>query len=341
MLVTGAITFCDIMKLSQSPKKKGYIMDLTVMKYIVSVADCGNFSQAAEVCHVGQPALSQLIARLEKKMGVRLFYRNPRGAVPTEAGTEFVRRAREILRSTEELSEQMAAYAGMHKGSLTIGLITSLQCIEFGSMLSAFVHTYPDISFSIRQFGTYQLADLLTERKIDLAFLNLPLQGLPPQLAFEHLGQDRYALAVPYDHPLAARADQAAAAALDGDEEAGNVRDAASVSIRELKNERFIFHQPWQVAAELVLDACRNAGFEPNIVCRSGEPTNSMYMVQGGMGIALFPEEEFTGRQLDGIRRLRIKEDIIKDVGVAWRKDSESPLVAEAVRFAKEWSRLV
>ena len=316
-------------------------MDLTVMKYIVSVADCGNFSQAAEVCHVGQPALSQLIARLEKKMGVRLFYRNPRGAVPTEAGTEFVRRAREILRSTEELSEQMAAYAGMHKGSLTIGLITSLQCIEFGSMLSAFVHTYPDISFSIRQFGTYQLADLLTERKIDLAFLNLPLQGLPPQLAFEHLGQDRYALAVPYDHLLAARADQAAAAALDGDEEAGDVRDAASVSMRELKDERFIFHQPWQVAAELVLDACRNAGFEPNIVCRSGEPTNSMYMVQGGMGIALFPEEEFHSRQMDGIRRLRIKEDIIKDVGVAWRKDSESPLVAEAVRFAKEWSRLV
>lgn len=316
-------------------------MDLTVMKYIVSVADCGNFSQAAEVCHVGQPALSQLISRLEKKMGVRLFYRNPRGAVPTEAGTEFVRRAREILRSTEELSEQMAAYAGMHKGSLTIGLITSLQCIEFGSMLSAFVHAYPDITFSIRQFGTYQLADLLTERKIDLAFLNLPLQGLPPQLAFEHLGQDRYALAVPYDHPLAARADREAAAALDGDAEAGDVRAAASVSMRELKNERFIFHQPWQVAAELVLQACRDAGFEPNIVCRSGEPTNSMYMVQGGMGIALFPEEEFHSRQLDGIRRLRIKEDIIKDVGVAWRKDSESPLVAEAVRFAKEWSRLV
>ncbi len=299
-------------------------MDLTVMKYIVSVADCGNFSQAAEVCHVGQPALSQLIARLEKKIGVRLFYRNPRGAVPTEAGAEFVRRAREILRSTEELSEQMSAFAGMHKGSLTLGLITSLQCIEFGSMLSAFVHTYPDISFSIRQFGTYQLIDLLTERKIDLAFLNLPLQGLPPQLSFEHLGNDRYALAVPYDHPLAARADQAAA-----------------VSMRELKDERFIFHQPWQVASELVLEACRNAGFEPNIVCRSGEPTTSMYMVQGGMGIALFPEEEFHSRQMDGIRRLRIKDDIIKDVGVAWRKDSESPLVTEAVRFAKEWSRLV
>ena len=235
----------------------------------------------------------------------------------------------------------MSSFAGMHKGSLTLGLITSLQCIEFGSMLSAFVHAYPDISFSIRQFGTYQLTDLLTERKIDLAFLNLPLQGLPPQLAFEHLGSDRYALAVPYDHPLAARAEREAAAAMDADEEAGSVRDIASVSMRELKDERFIFHQPWQVASELVLEACRDAGFEPNIVCRSGEPTNSMYMVQGGMGIALFPEEEFHDRQLDGIRQLRIREDIIKEVGVAWRKDSESPLVAEAVRFAKEWSRLV
>ena len=316
-------------------------MDLTVMNYVVNVADCGNFSQAAEVCHVGQPALSQQIARLEKELGVRLFHRNPRGAVLTEAGSEFVRRAREILSYSKGLEEAMTSYAGLHRGTLTLGLITSLQCIEFGSMLSAFVHAYPDISFSIRQFGTYQLTDLLTEREIDLAFLNLPPKGLPPQLAFEPLGRDRYALAVPYDHPLAARADREAAAAMDADQEAGDACNIASVSMQELKDERFIFHQPWQVASELVLNACRDAGFEPNIVCRSGQPTTSMYMVQGGMGIALFPEEEFHDRQLDGIRQLRIREDIIKEVGVAWRKDSESPLVAEAVRFAKEWSRLV
>ena len=295
-------------------------MDLTVMNYVVSVAESGNFSQAAEACHVGQPALSQQIARLEKELGIRLFFRNSRGAVPTEAGTEFVRRAREILRNSKELEELMASYAGFHRGTLTLGLITSLQCIEFGSMLSAFVHSYPDITFIIRQFGSYQLIEMLQERTIDLAFLNLPLKGLPPSLAFEKLGQDRYALAVPFDHPLAARGE---------------------ISIKELKNERFIFHQPWQVAAELVLQACREAGFEPNIVCRSGEPTNSLYMVQGGMGVALFPEEEFSGRQLEGICRLRIREDIVKEVGVAWRKDSDSPLVTETVRFAKEWTRLI
>lgn len=313
-------------------------MDLTVMKYVVSVADNGNFSLAAEACHVGQPALSQQIARLEKELGIRLFIRNPRGAVLTEAGSEFVRRAREILRSSEELSEQMSYYAGFHRGTLTLGLITSLQCIEFGSMLSAFVHSYPDITFSIRLFGTHQLMEMLTDRKIDLAFLNRPLQGLPSHLAFEKLGEDRYDLAVPYDHPLAVRADAAQEKSGSG----GRSPDPLpEVSMKELKNERFIFHQPWQVASELVLNACRNAGFEPNIVCRSGEPTTSMYMVQGGMGVALFPEEEFRGRNLDGIRRFRVREDIIKEVGVAWRKDSESPLITEAVRFAKEWSRLI
>ncbi|MBQ7534426.1 MAG: LysR family transcriptional regulator [Stomatobaculum sp.] len=311
-------------------------MDLTVMNYVVSVADSGNFSQAAEVCHVGQPALSQQIARLEKELGVRLFFRNPRGAVLTEAGTEFVRRAREILKSADELSEQMSFFAGLHRGSLTLGIITSLQCIEFGSMLSAFVHSYPDITFSIRQFGTYQLAEMLTDRKIDLAFMNRPLQGVPSQLAFEKLGEDRYDLAVPYDHPLAARAVRAKSSPGGTGPE-----HLAEVSMQELKDERFIFHQPWQVASELVLKACRDAGFEPNIVCRSGEPGTSLYMVQGGMGVALFPEEEFMGRQLDGICRLHIKEDIIKEVGVAWRKDSESPLITEAVRFAKEWSRLI
>ena len=39
-------------------------MDLYVMRYVVSVAEYGNFSQAAAACHVGQPALSQQIARL-------------------------------------------------------------------------------------------------------------------------------------------------------------------------------------------------------------------------------------------------------------------------------------
>ena len=69
-------------------------MELFVMRYVTAVAEYGNFSQAAEACHVGQPAMSQAISRLEKELGIPLFSRGARGAVPTEAGRAFVEHAR-------------------------------------------------------------------------------------------------------------------------------------------------------------------------------------------------------------------------------------------------------
>ena len=109
------------------------------------------------------------------------------------------------------------------------------------------------------------------------------------------------------------------------------------VSLRELRGEHFIFHQTGQVAAELCLTACRRAGFEPDIVCRSSSPTTTLYMVQGGLGVAFLPSEDFHSHTLSGVREIKLKERIVKEVGVAWRRDAASPLVDAAVQFAREW----
>lgn len=291
-------------------------MDLYTMRYVLAVAEHENFSLAAQACHVGQPALSQQISKLEKELGVALFYRNSRGATLTEAGREFVHRAQEIIQRSEALESEMSFYAGLRRGTLNLGIITSLQCIDFGGLLSAFCGSYPDISVNIVQGGTHNLLQQLVERKIDAAFLNRPPSGLPGSVEFAKLGEDTYHLAVPDNHPLAKR---------------------DRVSLAELKDEHFIFHQTGQVASELCLRACREAGFEPNIVCRSGSPTTGLYMVQGGLGIALFPSEEFQARTLDGVVELQLEETIRKEVGVAWRKDAASSLVDATVQFAREW----
>ena len=293
-------------------------MDLYVMQYVLAVADCGNFSQAAQNCHVGQPALSQQIAKLESELGTALFHRHARGVTLTQAGEAFVYRAREIVQRTEALRAEMALYAGLRRGSLDLGIITSLQCIDFGGMLSAFCGSYPDISVNITQGGTHALLKLLQSRKIDLAFLNRPPAGIPAGLEFSVLGSDRYSLAVPALHPLAGR---------------------GQVSLRELTGERFIFHESTQVAAQLCLNACRQAGFEPNVVCRSSSPSTGLYMVRGGLGVAFLPTEEFRSHVLDGIVELKLTEPIIKEVGIAWRKDTVSPLVDTAISFARSWVR--
>lgn len=291
-------------------------MELYTMRYVLAMAEQENFSLAAQACHIGQPALSQQIAKLEKELGVALFHRNSRGATLTEAGKAFVRRAQEILQLSDALESEMSLFAGLHRGTLNLGIITSLQCIDFGGMLSAFCQEYPGISVNILQGGTHSLLQQLMERKLDVAFLNRPLAGLPKGAEFLTLGEDTYHLALPQSHPLARE---------------------KTVSLAQLKDERFIFHQTAQVASELCRTACLKAGFEPNIVCRSGSPTTGLYMVRGGLGVALFPSEEFRSHTLDGIAELTLQETIKKEVGIAWRTDAPSPLVNAAVRFAKTW----
>ena len=116
-------------------------MDIYTMQYVISAAEHENFSMAAQDCGVTQSALSQQISRLERELGVRLFSRGPRGVRQTEAGEAFIASAREILQRTEALRAEMSLFAGLYRGTLNIGIITSMQCIDFGNMLSALSST--------------------------------------------------------------------------------------------------------------------------------------------------------------------------------------------------------
>ena len=61
-------------------------------------------------------------------------------------------------------------------------------------------------------------------------------------------------------------------------------------------------------------------------------------MVQGGLGIAFLPTEEFQSHAVDGVVEVKLQEPIIKEVGIAWRRDADSPLLKEAILFCKKWA---
>lgn len=77
-------------------------MNFRRLKYFVKIVDIGSLTQAAEVLHIAQPALSQQVATLEGELNQQLLIRTKRGVTPTDAGKILYTHARAILRQCEQ-----------------------------------------------------------------------------------------------------------------------------------------------------------------------------------------------------------------------------------------------
>ena len=100
-------------------------MNFRRLKYFVKIVDIGSLTQAAEVLHIAQPALSQQVATLEGELNQQLLIRTKRGVTPTDAGKILYTHARAILRQCEQaqlavhnVGQALSGQASTHAGSL-------------------------------------------------------------------------------------------------------------------------------------------------------------------------------------------------------------------------------
>jgi len=125
-------------------------MNLKQLEFAVALAEEGNFTRAAERCHVVQSALSHQIAYLEQELGTPLFERLPRQVRATAAGEALLVHARQVLASLRHLRADVAAVSGEVRGLLAIGQISSLTGIDVVAMLAAFQQAHPQVEFQLR-----------------------------------------------------------------------------------------------------------------------------------------------------------------------------------------------
>src|SRR5882672_8321640 len=97
-------------------------MNLRRLKYFVKIVDIGSLTQAADVLHIAQPALSQQLATLEGEVRQQLLLRTKRGVTPTEAGKVLYRHAQLILRQCEQARVDMDAAGRGVSGAVSVGL---------------------------------------------------------------------------------------------------------------------------------------------------------------------------------------------------------------------------
>ena len=184
---------------------------LRQMEYVVAVADEKFFGRAADSCHVSQPALSRQVKQVEETLGVPLFERTSKGAIPTPAGREFVDGARTLLTGARQLITRIESRSGDLRGLLKLGVIPTVAPYLLPGVLGRLHEMHPDLQLTIVEDETSRLIEHLERASLDAALMATPVDS--DQVFVMPLIADPFVAVCHEAHPIA-EVDQVEAADL-------------------------------------------------------------------------------------------------------------------------------
>ena len=146
-------------------------MTLQQLTYLVTVAECGNITEAAEQLFISQPSLSNAIHNLEKEMGVTAFVRSNKGVVVTREGEELLSYARMLLEQADIMKEH---FGNEEKRVPKF----SVSCQHYSFAVNAFVDVIREYdadaySFILRETQTYEIIDDVAVGRSEIGILYL------------------------------------------------------------------------------------------------------------------------------------------------------------------------
>jgi DNA-binding transcriptional LysR family regulator len=178
-------------------------MELRHLRYFQAVAEALNFTKAAALLRVAQPALSRRVQDLEDEIGVDLLKRSSRGVVLTAEGKVFLDKTRHILKLADESVEQVRALARGEEGELHMGYAPAPTVEILPPALAAFQKAFPRVRVLLHDFSEQELIDGLRNGRLELALMP---RGAGPQsvgLEFETLRSYPICVAVAPTHRFA------------------------------------------------------------------------------------------------------------------------------------------
>ncbi|QTF08871.1 nitrogen assimilation transcriptional regulator [Brenneria izadpanahii] len=156
-------------------------MNLRRLKYFIKIVDVGSLTQAADILHIAQPALSQQLATLEGEVNQQLLIRTKRGVTPTEAGKTLYTHAQVILRQCDQAQSAINGSGQSLSGEVSVGLAPGTAAQQLAIPLMEEVHRqYPGILIYFNEnFGT-TLSELIMSGRMDMAVIygNREVHGL-------------------------------------------------------------------------------------------------------------------------------------------------------------------
>jgi LysR family hydrogen peroxide-inducible transcriptional activator len=251
-------------------------MEMHQLRYVVAVTRMGNFSRAAEHCHVSQPSLSQQILKLEEELGERLFDRMKRQTRLTPYGEAFLRRALRILEEVDAARREAADARGLLRGTLTVGVLPTIAPYLLPGVLTGFAAKYPGVQLVVQEETTARLVQLAQDYEIDLALASRPIPD--EHLEVRDLFAEELRLALPPDHPLTRK---------------------QTITLRDLRDEPLIVMKAGHCLGDRVLDFCEQRGLKPRLSFRSAQLETIQALVHSGVGLSLIPAMATRANRVD------------------------------------------
>ena len=179
-------------------------MELRHLRYLLAVADLGNFTRAAEALHVSQPTLSQQIKQLEREVGVPLLDRSGRTVRLTDAGEAYAQHGRLALQDLDAAERAVHDVHDLSRGHLRIAMTPTITAYLIGPLVRQFHAEHPGVTLTVIE-TTQDLieADLLADRiDLGIAFAGHHAAGVAASALFT----ETLSLVVGAAHPLHPRA---------------------------------------------------------------------------------------------------------------------------------------
>lgn len=289
-------------------------MDFRALQCFIGVAQTRNFTRAAEQLYITQPALSRKIAELEREYGCPLFRRKERPVELTAAGTIFYKRAKQIMADCLLLEEEMAGVRQGMQLPLSIGYGMAGHMPFLTRALETLRAQSPDIHVSLLRMFNATVIEALAEGRCDAGLVNLP-EGIAESWALhKRIFPCGLCAFIPLHHPLAQR---------------------ASIRLGDLAQERLITFSrstsPRQY--DYILETCRQAGFEPNVVAHAPDTSTFAMLLQLEGLIALMPATT-TVMVADLVKVVLVSDTQGFDMALVWHKANKNPgiqLLCEAL----------
>ncbi|MEU8431626.1 transcriptional regulator CynR [Streptomyces sp. NPDC029216] len=155
-------------------------LELRHLRYLLAVAEHGNFTRAAEELHISQPTLSQQIKQLERTLGVQLLDRGGRTVRLTDAGAVYTDHARRALRDLAAAERAVHDVQDLSRGHLRLGVTPTFTAYLVGPLTAELHARHPGVGLTLMEMAQDRIEAALHADDLDLgiAFAGAHLPGI-------------------------------------------------------------------------------------------------------------------------------------------------------------------